>query len=250
MKMPNFTPNSIINALRRIDQMDPTDIKPPSKFELFYQGKRYPPKEVLRYANLDLNGEILKGHSGGDETNDVLIKLGFSIVLMGTNTAIGLGYTAKQRKGILDEYDLFEINQPFIGAINQDNLNQTDKEILTKARIGQSIFKKGLLCQNSCCALCGVAYEPLLIASHIKPWKDATDNERLDFNNGLLLCPNHDALFDKGYISFSDNGSLLFSNQINEETRILMNLNNEMKIKLNNKQLQYLEWHRENCFKR
>ncbi|WP_181410197.1 HNH endonuclease [Paenibacillus sp. tmac-D7] len=249
MQMPNFTRNNIINSLQRIEQMDPVDINPPTKFELLYQGKRYPPKEVLRYANLDLNGRFLEGHGGGDETNDVLIKLGFTVVLLGTNIAIGLRYTAKKRKGIIDEYELFDLNRTFIEDVAEEILSHTDREMLTKARIGQSVFKKGLLKQNSCCALCGVTFEPFLIASHIKPWKDAANHERLDLNNGLLLCPNHDAMFDKGYITFMDNGSMLISKLLDETTRVLMNLHEDMKIKVNDQQSQYMTWHREYCFK-
>lgn len=249
MVMPDFSWDNIINALEKIDRMDPRNLNKGTKFELLYQGKRYPPKEVLRYANLELSGEILQNHSGGDETNDALIKLGFSVVLLGTHTAIGLRYTAKKRIGNIDESDLFEINCNFIRDINHDKLNHTDREILAKARVGQSIFKKGLLKQSSSCLLCGIAYEPLLIASHIKPWKDASDLERLDLNNGILLCPNHDAMFDKGYITFSEKGTLIISNQLNEITRTLINLQEGIKVKLNDDQLKYMTWHRRYYFK-
>jgi predicted restriction endonuclease len=47
-----------------------------------------------------------------------------------------------------------------------------------------------------------VMKEHFLIASHVKPWSESNHQERLDVNNGLLHCPNHDDLFDKGYISF------------------------------------------------
>src|SRR4051812_30898816 len=131
MKMPNFSRASILNALGRINQMNPLDMNPPTKFELLFHGKRYPPKEVLRYANLEIEGGILEGHGGGDETNDVLIKLGFNVVLLGTNKAIGLRYTAKKRKGIIDEYELSEIDPSFIEDITHENLSPTDREVIT-----------------------------------------------------------------------------------------------------------------------
>ncbi|WP_237704111.1 HNH endonuclease [Planococcus donghaensis] len=62
-----------------------------------------------------------------------------------------------------------------------------------------------LLQRESKCALCGVYNPRLLIVSHIKPWSTSTNDERLDVHNGLLLCSNHDALFDKKLISFTDN---------------------------------------------
>lgn len=98
------------------------------------------------------------------------------------------------------------------------------------------------------CKLCGASDERFLIASHIKPWVHSNNKERLDVDNGLLLCPNHDALFDKGYISFEDNGDILISASIDESTRLLFNINNKFKIKMNKKQLQYMQWHRENKF--
>ena len=51
----------------------------------------------------------------------------------------------------------------------------------------------------------------LLVASHIKPWSISDANEKLDIHNGLLMCPNHDKLFDRGYISFDDTGRILIS---------------------------------------
>lgn len=76
-------------------------------------------------------------------------------------------------------------------------MDKTEKESIVKARIGQSIFKMALLAVEMKCRLCGVSDERLLVASHIKPWSKSNHQERLDVNNGLLLCPNHDALFCK-----------------------------------------------------
>ena len=65
--------------------------------------------------------------------------------------------------------------------------------------------------------------EAVLIASHIKPWKDSDENERLDIDNGLLLCPNHDKAFDRGYISFDDNGLIITTIQYNDEIKLTCN---------------------------
>ena len=67
-------------------------------------------------------------------------------------------------------------------------------------------------------------------------------------NNGLLLCPNHDALFDKGYISFDDDGTILISDSLDEATRVFLNINETMKISMNEDQKQYMKWHREHLF--
>ncbi|MDH5163921.1 HNH endonuclease [Heyndrickxia oleronia] len=123
-------------------------------------------------------------------------------------------------------------------------LDETEKESVVKARIGQSIFKKALLAAEKKCRLCGVSDERFLVASHIKPWRQSNHKERLDVNNGMLLCPNHDSLFDKGYISFDDQGTILISASINEATRVFLNINRNMKISLNTGEQKYMQWHR------
>lgn len=128
-------------------------------------------------------------------------------------------------------------------------LDKTEKESVVKARIGQSIFKKALLAVEKKCKLCGVSDERFLVASHIKPWSQSNDKERLDVNNGLLFCPNHDSLFDKGYISFNKGGSILISDSIDEVTKVFLNTNETMWIELNEQQQKYMNWHRENIYK-
>nr|WP_314987701.1 HNH endonuclease [uncultured Stomatobaculum sp.] len=94
-------------------------------------------------------------------------------------------------------------------------LPATEREALTKQRIGQGLFKRLLLYKYRCqCALCGITTKEMLIGSHIKAWSDCNDTEKLDENNGLLLCVHHDALFDKHLISFEDTGDLLVSSTL------------------------------------
>lgn len=91
-------------------------------------------------------------------------------------------------------------------------LPSTEREALTKQRVGQGLFKDLLKIKyGGKCALCGIRTERMLVGSHIKAWKDSTDAEKLDEENGLLLCAHHDALFDKHLISFEDNGDLIVS---------------------------------------
>lgn len=90
----------------------------------------------------------------------------------------------------------------------------------------------------------------MLIASHIKPWAKSDKFEKLDSNNGFLLCPNHDKLFDEGYISFSDTGELLISEELTEKNRIFMNVSDKMKIEVNDENAAYLKYHREHVFRK
>lgn len=132
--------------------------------------------------------------------------------------------------------------------INKKEIVDTEKEQLVKARIGQSTFKKALLAIEKKCKLCGLSEEAFLIASHIKPWSVSTNRERLDSDNGLLLCPNHDRLFDKGFISFLENGEMVVSDSIDDITSQFMNIQRTMKIKLTDEQKVYMKWHLKNIF--
>lgn len=132
---------------------------------------------------------------------------------------------------------------------NLENISVTEKETIIKSRVGHSKLKEILLNNLKKCQLCNIKKEELLIASHIKPWSKSNSQERLDLNNVLLLCPIHDSLFDKGFISFNDNGEIIISNALSEEDILSLNIDKTLKIALNEKQKEYMEYHRENIFK-
>lgn len=90
-------------------------------------------------------------------------------------------------------------------------LSSTERDQIAKARIGQGHFRESLLDMWKGCAITGVKRPELVRASHIKPWRMSSNEERLDPDNGLLLLPQYDHLFDAGYISFDDQGRLLES---------------------------------------
>lgn len=87
----------------------------------------------------------------------------------------------------------------------------TEKEALSKARVGQGTWRKELLQLWNGCAVTGFSKETLLTASHIKPWAECSDQERLDVANGFPLSPALNACFDKGLISFTDEGKILIA---------------------------------------
>ncbi len=130
-----------------------------------------------------------------------------------------------------------------------NNISATEKESIVKRRVGQDVLKRKLLEKNHECKICKMADKNFLMASHIKPWSKADDDERLDEDNAFLLCPNHDALFDKGYISFDNDGKILISEELSYKTRELLNINDSTVISLTNENKVYLEWHRVNIFK-
>ena len=134
--------------------------------------------------------------------------------------------------------------------INSFYITGEERETITKQRINQSVFRQRLLKKyDRKCAICGVSFEPMLIASHIKPWSESDPNEKVDADNGLLLCPHHDKLFDAGYISFGDEGNIVISGQLDVANRIKMNVTENMHIRVAGRMSNYLKYHREMKFK-
>jgi predicted restriction endonuclease len=97
--------------------------------------------------------------------------------------------------------------------------------------------------------VCGRNIRELLVASHVKPWKDSDDKERLDFYNSLLLCPAHNVAYDGVYISFDNNGVIVLSNLLDKEIINLLQLVENTKIKLESRHLYYMERHIHKVFK-
>ena len=91
------------------------------------------------------------------------------------------------------------------------DIAETDRESLIIARRGQGLFKERVMRIEQFCRVTKVDRLEHLRASHCKPWRDSTNQERLDGENGLLLTPSIDHLFDRGFISFEDTGRLIIS---------------------------------------
>lgn len=121
-----------------------------------------------------------------------------------------------------------DINQQEIELINQVQnlpiLTQTEKNQIVAARIGQGYFRRNLILECGFCPITQVDETTLLIASHIKPWKFSDNIERINPKNGILLTPTYDKLFDKGYISFTDDKRLLVSNILSDENKYKLNV--------------------------
>lgn len=132
----------------------------------------------------------------------------------------------------------------------QDNnsLSKTEREAIIKARIGQGLFRSKLINYWHGCSISTFAHFDLLVASHIKPWKDADNSERISVFNGLLLLPNYDKLFDRGYISFEDNGRIIFSRYIDDYDRRLLGMDKNLHLtKIEDFHKPFLAYHRDNC---
>ncbi|MDI1252685.1 HNH endonuclease [Thermomonas sp.] len=103
-------------------------------------------------------------------------------------------------------------------AIDVDRtLLETQRLQLSKARIGQGLFRKCVMLVDPHCRVTGVQDSRLLIASHIKPWRDSTNAERISGFNGIMLSPHIDALFDDRLISFENDGQMLVHRSLSDD---------------------------------
>jgi len=130
-------------------------------------------------------------------------------------------------------------------------ITHTEKTALVLARRGQGIFRRNVACIETACRLTEVDREEHLRASHSKPWRDSSNEERLDGENGLLLTPSIDHLFDRGFISFENSGRLLISPVAHLESLHRMGVNTDKKINVggfSRGQQHYLDYHREHVF--
>jgi hypothetical protein len=120
---------------------------------------------------------------------------------------------------------------------------------LTKSRRGQGIFKANVRLVENHCRVTGVTNIKHLRASHIKPWKDSSKDEKLDGFNGLLLSPHVDHLFDRGFISFKDSGEILVSKDLNPKVLDQWSIHSNQNVgTFVPNQRGYLDYHRQVIF--
>ena len=146
------------------------------------------------------------------------------------------------------EQDLGKLKEQLASEIEPEK--RTEIETLIKARQGQGRFRQKLLELYPSCPLTGLDIQPLLIASHIKPWSKCNDKERLDPFNGLMLAPNIDALFDSGLITFDIDGTIKISPKINPENQKRLGISPDMKLKIKPESEEYFEYHRNHVFQK
>ncbi len=143
-------------------------------------------------------------------------------------------YFEEDAKVIFGE-DLKQKTKKRDGYLHRIYKNQLKEEVEEKLNYTQCMVEK-------------LSY-PSLVASHIKPFIQSDDYEAYDQNNGLLLSRNIDILFDQGYISFNDDGSIIYSPKLNKD--VSQHLNNYYldNMFINNERMQYFDYHRNNVFK-
>jgi hypothetical protein len=170
-----------------------------------------------------------------------------------TRIALGI-YGLTEFLENIEEYDLgfFTVKKDNIVFRKKKQIEITEKIIKQKVRIGQSSFRNDLLKSLRKCPITQIDEKKLLIASHIKPWIHSNNEERLNPNNGFLLSPLYDKLFDKGIglITFTPEKEILISKKLSSENRARLSVNNmdyiaDLPIKGRE---EFLEYHRKYIF--
>ena len=151
----------------------------------------------------------------------------------------------------LDDVGEWQDEGPVQDIVNDTNIDETEKLQLIKARKGQGIYRKNVSDIEKACRVTGTSDASFLIASHIKPWSKSENSERLDGHNGLMLAPHIDRLFDRGYISFEDDGGLILSSQLPDAVRVKWDVvQKTARIPFSAAQARYLNYHRDVLLKK
>jgi putative restriction endonuclease len=161
---------------------------------------------------------------------------------------------AQETEAFAPNAELFVWEEHLRETIERDpQLSSTDRESLILARRGQGVFRQRVQRFESFCRVTRVDRGEHLRASHCKPWRDSSHDERLDGENGLLLTPSIDHLFDRGFISFRENGDLLVSPVAHRSSLIKMGVPTDQALNVggfSRGQSRFLEYHRDAVFLR
>ena len=163
---------------------------------------------------------------------------------------IGIKFFFKRTGAHIPLYPELSIETPsFIEPqirIELDRPGITERKGLVTSRVGQGAYRKGIIHRwEYKCAVTGFDKLDVLIASHIVPWANSTDMERLDIHNGILLSPTYDALFDRSLISFENNGHIILSDAIDYKAYKKIGVSGAERIaNLSRYNIEYLERHR------
>ena len=127
----------------------------------------------------------------------------------------------------------------------QKKPNYTERRGLVTSRVGQGWYRQEILKKwNNLCSITGCSLTEILISSHIKGWSECNEDERLDVDNGILLSPHIDSLFDKHLISFEDDGSIIISERVSKQDLDILGVSKSIKLKVDDGMKKYLKHHR------
>ncbi len=186
----------LLNRIRPKDHMDILRAVLPNRYSPLQSNGNGIQSIYLTELSLDF-AELLSGLIG-EEARLVVASSPADSILVDRTIAAGDDLDIWERK--LEEQ-----------IKTDDSVTDTEREALVRARRGQGLFKQRVIEIEVRCRITGVEKLSHLIASHCKPWRDSSNEERLNGENGLLLTPSIDHLFDRGFIGFEDSGNLIIS---------------------------------------
>jgi hypothetical protein len=136
--------------------------------------------------------------------------------------------------------------------IIESDIPKEEKKQLIKARIGQGEYRTKLLAECPRCPITLVSDDRLLIASHIKPWASSNEFEKTDPKNGFMLTPTFDRLFDRGFLSFTDDKRTILSPFLSNMTYSMLGVSDNKIIShlpIEGREM-YMEYHRNEILKK
>lgn len=216
-----------------------------AKYELLTQ--KFSPKyniEKIRPLLPDMYSPIRENGNGNQSYLFEISKELFQVLM-----ALG---GEKDIARLTDNIEISQNAQEVEWALNLITDDQERKTIATNivaARKGQGLFKSRVSRVEKGCRVTNAEGQGYLIASHIKPWVKSNNIEKLDGFNGLLLSPHIDCLFDRGLISFSDEGDLLISKHCGSGIIAAWGIRKKNTGPFRDQQKSYLDYHRENIYK-
>ena len=175
---------------------------------------------------------------GEVQMRDIFVRIGYGV----------WGLTDFVKKIEEDDLGFFTIEKDNIVFKKKKEIKITEITVNQKIRVGQNSFRKKLLKELNQCPITKIDDKKLLIASHIKPWVHSNDEERLDPNNGFLLSPLYDKLFDKGIglITFTPEKEVLISKRLSSQNKARLEINHRdiiEELPINGRE-EFLEYHR------
>lgn len=158
----------------------------------------------------------------------------------------------ERRKSYIENYGTRikqEEDEPFYG-VSEEQIETVHP--IRFGREGQDEYRRKLLEECPFCPITMINEESLLIASHIKPWAVSDSKERIDPNNGFILSPLYDKLFDRGYITFNDDKRVSISNWLSRQVKDRIGIKENQLFQflpMNESRANYLKYHRSTVFK-
>lgn len=156
----------------------------------------------------------------------------------------------EKRKAFIENYGVIKQNEETFYGVREEPV--APKPQIRYVREGQDEYRRKLLEECPFCPITMINEESLLIASHIKPWAVSNSKERIDPNNGFIFSPLYDKLFDRGYITFSDDKRVSISNWLSRQVKERIGIKEKQMFQflpMNDARAKYLEYHRETVFK-